>query len=239
MYQSTQYYSLENPTILQSVDSFGHDFVQNDNLPPTIQECHYSFEPLGLEFGLNFNSQACFPSPPDTPQQIATTSPLLQLNSLEPTEWEDPKFFNTFRDSTVQKSRSVSLGTQITVGNFGQVPVASLQVENYRNHRNQISTKGIHKCPEPGCNQSFQRSQNLKSHSRCHLTSTPHKCHQCGLGFKRTNDLHRHFRTMHTAESEMPLGCDKCNRRFGRSDALRRHQTSKSRDLGCPGRIIN
>ncbi|KAI8928488.1 hypothetical protein BC831DRAFT_391843, partial [Entophlyctis helioformis] len=78
-------------------------------------------------------------------------------------------------------------------------------------------------CGHPGCDRVFTRLQNLRSHVRCHLEDTPHVCQTCGHGFRRTTDLHRHVRTMHTPLDMLPWACGVCGKRFGRSDALKRH----------------
>ncbi|KAJ3358987.1 hypothetical protein HDU91_005053 [Kappamyces sp. JEL0680] len=90
-------------------------------------------------------------------------------------------------------------------------------------------------CSHPGCDRTFSRIQNLRSHMRCHLLTTPHNCKTCGLGFRRTTDLQRHIRTMHIPNDQKPWACSKCSKRFGRSDALKRHMSSRSKDHGCPG----
>lgn len=92
-------------------------------------------------------------------------------------------------------------------------------------------------CTHQDCDRSFSRIQNLRSHMRCHLETTPHNCDSCGLGFRRTTDLQRHVRTMHTPNDQKPWPCKKCPKRFGRSDALKRHMTSRSKDHSCPGGV--
>jgi uncharacterized C2H2 Zn-finger protein len=41
---------------------------------------------------------------------------------------------------------------------------------------------------------------------------------------------------MHTPNDQKPWACPRCPKRFGRSDALKRHMNSRSKDHGCPGR---
>lgn len=93
---------------------------------------------------------------------------------------------------------------------------------------------GYYPCPHPGCGKVFERAQNLRSHTRCHLTDAPHSCPECSLKFRRLTDLQRHVRTIHTPNEQKPWGCSGCGRRFGRSDALKRHLSSKSKSNGCP-----
>ncbi|OAJ44769.1 hypothetical protein BDV3_003079 [Batrachochytrium dendrobatidis] len=89
-------------------------------------------------------------------------------------------------------------------------------------------------CKVSGCRKLFDTSHNLRVHARCHLPLVQHLCPTCDYGFRRLTDLHRHIRTMHTPENLRPWQCSYCNRRFGRSDALRRHLLSRERSLTCP-----
>ncbi|KAJ3318148.1 hypothetical protein HDU76_000913 [Blyttiomyces sp. JEL0837] len=78
----------------------------------------------------------------------------------------------------------------------------------------------IHKCPEVGCNKTFSRPHNLKSHLNTHTDEKPFSCDHCELSFRRNHDLKRHVR-LHT--NDRPYVCSHCTRAFARSDALSRH----------------
>ena len=106
-----------------------------------------------------------------------------------------------------------------------------------RGRRASVATSTVYQCQEPGCFRTFNRLQNLKSHARCHLKVSPHVCTTCQHSFRRSTDLARHIRTVHAPEEQKPWGCNDCGKRFGRSDALKRHQASKSKLYGCPARF--
>lgn len=108
-----------------------------------------------------------------------------------------------------------------------------------RGRRASVATSTIYQCQEPGCFRTFNRLQNLKSHARCHLKVSPHVCTTCQHSFRRSTDLARHIRTVHAPEEQKPWGCVDCGKRFGRSDALKRHQASKSKLYGCPARFTD
>ena len=222
---------------------YNHTDYQQFSPQPQQQFHQYPLISLERELGLKFNYQSSFPSPPDSPFPTSASSAPIHLGKLQGlhfNDWVQPNVYNNMNINIQPKARAMSLPhIQFSgLGNgMGSFPMYDAKLRKYSQPHNQQSIETPFKCPHPGCNRSFQRIQNLKSHSRCHLTHTPHKCGQCGLGFKRTTDLQRHFRTIHTKESDKPWGCDGCDRRFGRSDALKRHKASKSRDHGCAGRM--
>ncbi|KAI8802666.1 hypothetical protein BJ742DRAFT_683894 [Cladochytrium replicatum] len=89
------------------------------------------------------------------------------------------------------------------------------------NVRNTKSTATSFPCPFPECNKVFQQKFNLKSHLRSHATERAYQCNMCEAAFRRSHDLKRHHRSLHTQVK--PFGCDLCDKRFSRMDALKRH----------------
>lgn len=89
----------------------------------------------------------------------------------------------------------------------------------------QYSNEEYFRCKYPGCNKTFPKLYNLKSHVVCHSDSKPHKCTMCGKAFARKHDLQRHLRTIHS--SERPFQCDVCRGFFPGADALRKHKMTE------------
>ncbi|KAJ3040974.1 hypothetical protein HDV00_010046 [Rhizophlyctis rosea] len=107
-------------------------------------------------------------------------------------------------------------------------------------------TQSPYTCTYPSCTRPFATLAALKSHLRSHAsqsarnspysdasstTSSPpppqaephkvHACPSCPATFRRTHDLKRHFRSIHTGEK--PFVCGVCRSGFARRDALKRH----------------
>jgi hypothetical protein len=74
--------------------------------------------------------------------------------------------------------------------------------------------EGAYPCTFPGCGKVFHKPTNLKSHSRIHHTERNFLCIHCSATFRRSHDLKRHQRSLHS--DVKPYGCGKCGKRFSR-----------------------
>jgi len=192
-------------------------------------------------------------SPPDSPSngnlRLSPTSAGQSYNQKSMNQWNgmrgrsDSVVWPAMEQSSYQEqasyphSRSMSLPHVMQpVNDYIMAPVSDYHMGHSRkNSTSSTTSEKTFSCSHQGCDRTFSRIQNLRSHMRCHLVTTPHNCKTCGLGFRRTTDLQRHIRTMHTPNDQKPWACSKCPKRFGRSDALKRHMASRSKDHGCPG----
>ncbi|KAJ3247044.1 hypothetical protein HDU78_005445 [Chytriomyces hyalinus] len=95
--------------------------------------------------------------------------------------------------------------------------------------RNVSTGAKIFHCPYDGCDKTFPRQYNLKSHMFCHSGLRPHVCEMCNSAFARKHDLQRHVRTLHA--TDRPFKCTDCSQSFTQSDQLRRHQIQEKQSL--------
>ncbi|KAJ3388637.1 Metallothionein expression activator [Lobulomyces angularis] len=72
----------------------------------------------------------------------------------------------------------------------------------------------IFKCTHEGCPKVFNHIFNLKSHLKAHSPERSFVCDQCSSSFRRSHDLKRHCRSIHS--SIKPFECRSCSKSFSR-----------------------
>ncbi|TPX67865.1 hypothetical protein SpCBS45565_g03444 [Spizellomyces sp. 'palustris'] len=83
------------------------------------------------------------------------------------------------------------------------------------------SSPGHLACPYAECDKTFAKPFALRAHVKSHGAERTYRCELCEASFRRSHDLKRHFRSIHTVIK--PFGCESCGKRFSRMDALKRH----------------
>lgn len=80
--------------------------------------------------------------------------------------------------------------------------------------RSDRPSNGIFECSFPGCEKTFSKHTNLKSHLRIHKSDRNYNCEDCSATFRRSHDLKRHQRSLHS--DVKPYACGRCAKRFSR-----------------------
>jgi hypothetical protein len=78
-------------------------------------------------------------------------------------------------------------------------------------------------CKVEGCEKSFTRKDNLKSHLKTHIPNRnrPYECEKCDRGYLRRIDLVRHIETVHLGVRK--YFCQVCTKSFTRKEGLQIH----------------
>lgn len=92
----------------------------------------------------------------------------------------------------------------------------------HKKSKSVADSDGVFPCTFEGCNKTFSKQYNLRSHLRIHYVPKSHSCSHCEATFRRSHDLRRHERSH---ESIKPFSCFKCMKSFTRADALKRHHS--------------
>jgi Zinc finger, C2H2 type len=80
--------------------------------------------------------------------------------------------------------------------------------------RQYIITAEGYMCIFPGCDKVFEKQNNLKSHLKTHADARNFQCNECTATFRRSHDLKRHQRSIHSEVK--PFTCIQCGKGFSR-----------------------
>ncbi|KAI8332135.1 hypothetical protein BC941DRAFT_437604 [Chlamydoabsidia padenii] len=130
------------------------------------------------------------------------------------------------------KRKSVPYANQMRNLNFSHLPPSPVnKVSPPPPTTKKTKPSSPYKCDVPGCDKSFTRPYNLKSHRRTHTNEKPFECPHCSKTFARQHDRNRHAK-LHLGVK--PFFCFLCFKCFARQDALSRHQRmSEDGEIGC------
>ncbi|KAK3927932.1 Zinc finger protein 569 [Frankliniella fusca] len=75
--------------------------------------------------------------------------------------------------------------------------------------------------PCPDCGKGFRSPRDMAEHRRLHTGEKPFICAECGMTFKRSQNLEHHTKGMHT--NERNFVCPECGKRFISNADMQRH----------------
>ncbi|KAJ3220332.1 hypothetical protein HDU81_011438 [Chytriomyces hyalinus] len=167
------------------------------------------------------------PPPKKRTKKIEAPSP---CSSFEDSGEEASDFEMTTRRASIHTSQPTPPSSfQGTVKRERSYSTSSSPVGLAATSRNVSTGAKVFHCPYDGCDKTFPRQYNLKSHMFCHSGLRPHVCEMCNSAFARKHDLQRHVRTLHA--TDRPFKCTDCSQSFTQSDQLRRHQIQEKQSL--------
>lgn len=101
---------------------------------------------------------------------------------------------------------------------YGSNPPQPQQEQQLFDDMGQAEWQGVvepgFQCSFPGCLKNFTKQTNLKSHFRIHQPERGFGCEDCPASFRRSHDLKRHQRSLHS--DFKPFECMKCQKKFSR-----------------------
>ncbi|KAI9280101.1 hypothetical protein BY458DRAFT_501384 [Sporodiniella umbellata] len=139
----------------------------------------------------------------------ARSTQLVETKSIPSKKKPSGKHFSTFPTASQKDKKQPD-------------PDLMLPFIAHKSNKGNVDSLETFPCTFHGCRKVFTRPYNLKSHMKTHSPERPHACvyAPCDWKFVRLHDLKRH-ELQHT--NVKPYLCTYCQRRFARSDALRRH----------------
>ena len=113
------------------------------------------------------------------------------------------------------QSQSLGFDLDTSIASTGISPE---EVQRYMGQ--QDPKTGKWSCLYDGCDKTFGRRENIRSHIQTHLGDRQYRCPECKKCFVRQHDLKRHAKIHSGAK---PYRC-RCGNGFARQDALTRHR---------------
>lgn len=163
------------------------------------------------------------PSPPP-PLTFTSNTPAAPGSSLSPPAPPSALTCNTKSAKSRRRAAQQQLPYAPNLLNLNLAPTRrqSRKNNNTKSQQKQPEKPNTpHQCDYPGCQKTFTRPYNLKSHRRTHNAERPYACDHCPKRFARQHDRNRHQK-LHLGIK--PYTCPFCNKAFARQDALNRHQ---------------